>query len=114
MRARNLIYVAIVLFVFFVPYGAARATGYWSTSGKFDGSGTPITATGRDTAEIKGWMTFGEVSSGYGVSLAEIADAFRLPREEVTAGKALNKLESGEFSVTKLRAWLDARKSRAP
>ncbi len=48
------------------------------------------------------------------MSLTEIADVFKLPREEVTADKALNKLESGEFSVTKLRQWLDDRKTRAP
>ncbi len=114
MRLRNLVYVGIVLVVFFLPYGAGRATGYWSTSGKFDGKGTAITATGRDTAEIKGWMTFGEISQGYGVSLAEIAEAFKLPVQDVTADKALNKMESGEFSVTKLRQWLDGRKVRAP
>ncbi len=114
MRPNRLIYVAIALLMFFAPYGIARATGYWSTSGKFDGKGTVITATGRDTAEIKGWMTFGEISQGYGVSLGEIADAFQLPKEEVTADKALNKMESGDFSVTKLRQWLDDRKTRAP
>ena len=114
MRARNLIYVAIALFLFFLPYGVARATGYWSTSGKFDGKGTAITATGRDTAEIKGWMTFGEISMGYNVNLTEIADAFKMPIDQVTADKALNKMESGEFSVTNLRTWLDSRKSRAP
>ena len=114
MRARNLAFVAIALFLFFLPYGVARATGYWSTSGKFDGKGTAITATGRDPAEIKGWMTFGEISSGYNVSLVEIAQAFKLPAEQVTADKALNKMESGEFSVTNLRAWLSDRQKRAP
>ena len=59
-------------------------------------------------------MTFGEISQGYNVSLAEMADAFKLPRDQVTADKALNKMESGEFSVTKLRQWLDDRKTRAP
>ena len=92
----------------------ARVTGYWSTSGKFDGKGVPITATGRDTAEIKGWMTFGEVSKGYSVGLEAIADAFKLPRDQVTVDKALNKMESGEFSVARLREWLGSRKGKAP
>ncbi|HEX2986646.1 MAG TPA: hypothetical protein VHS06_00505, partial [Chloroflexota bacterium] len=100
------------LVVFFLPYGVARATGHWSTSGKFDGSGTPITATGRDTAEIKGWMTFGEISRGYNVSLEEIADNFKLPREKVTADQVMNKVESEDFSVSKLREWLDSRKTK--
>ncbi len=114
MRPRNLIYVVIALALFFLPYGVARATGYWSTSGKFDGKGAPITATGRDTAEIKGWMTFGEISQGYNVSLSEIAAAFHLPPDQVTADKPLNKMEAGEFSVSALRQWLDARKASAP
>lgn len=114
MRPNRLIYVSVALLMFFLPYGIARATGHWSTSGKFDGTGTPITATGRDTAEIKGWMTFGEVSQGYNVSLEDMATAFHLPPDQVTADNALNKVESGEFSVTKLRAWLDSRKSKAP
>jgi len=114
MRPRNLIYVAIAIALFFLPYDIARATNYWSTSGKFDGKGTAITATGRDTAEIKGWMTFGEISHGYNVSLAEIADVFKLPADQVTPDKALSKMESEDFSVTKLRQWLDERKTRAP
>lgn len=114
MQRNRLLYVAIALLMFFLPYGVARATGHWSTSGKFDGSGTPITATGRDTAEIKGWMTFGEISQGYNVGLEEIASTFHLSTDQVTADKALNKMESDEFSVTKLRAWLDSRKTKAP
>lgn len=111
MRRNHLIFVALVLAAFFLPVGVAKATSYWSTSGKFDGKGTPITATGRDPAEIKGWMTFGEISSGYGVSLQEIATTFSLPLNEVAADKALNKMEGEKFSVTKLRAWLSSRKS---
>jgi hypothetical protein len=112
MKVNPIAYAAIVLVIFFLPYGVSRVSGHWSTSGKFDGSGTPITATGRDTAEIKGWMTFGAISKGYNVSLEEIADAFKLPREKVTADQVMNKMEGDTFSVSKLREWLDSMKTK--
>lgn len=114
MRVNKFVYVAIILIAFFIPYGLAKAGGYWSTSGKFDGTGTPIVATGRDTAEIKGWMTFDDISQGYKVSIDEIVTAFDLPKEEVSPDKTLNKMESTSFSVTKLRQWLDERRSSSP
>ncbi len=114
MKRNRILYVAIVLVVFFLPYGIAKAGGFWQVSGKFDTSGNPITATGADTAEIKGWMTFGDISRAYDVSLEEIATAFELPLEDVTADTALNKMESETFSVTSLRDWLDAIRESSP
>ena len=54
MRPRNLIYVAIALLMFFLPYGVARATGYWSTSGKFDGKGQPSPPPGGTRPRSRG------------------------------------------------------------
>jgi antitoxin component of RelBE/YafQ-DinJ toxin-antitoxin module len=59
-------------------------------------------------------MTLGDISSGYNVTLNEIAAEFNLPMEQVTPDKAVKDLESETFSVTKLRDWLKARQASAP
>ena len=48
------------------------------------------------------------------IAIENAIAAFDLPPDQVTDGKALNNLESSEFSVTKLREWRDGRQSLAP
>lgn len=113
-RAPPLAYLALVLTLFFGLIGAAQAAGWWSTSGRASVDGTPVEVTGADPAEIKGWMTIGDVLSAYDVPRVELYARFGIP-DDVPETAELKSLEdvAPDFSVTELRAWLTAR-SAAP
>ena len=97
-----------ILAVFFGIIGGAKAAGLWTVSGKLALSGEKAAPTGTSVDEIKGWMTLDDVSSAYGVPVAEILAAFNVPAETPGATQ-IKSLESDTFSVTNLRAWLKAR-----
>jgi hypothetical protein len=106
---RHLHALATVL-VFLGIIWAAQLGGVWTTSGKVTATGERITATGADVAEVRGWMTVGEVTEAYGVPVEELYAAFGIPADTPTT-TALKELEpvAPAFSVTALRDWLRAR-----
>ena len=108
MKVDPFIYGVLILAVFFGIIGGAKAAGLWSVSGKLASSGEKAAPTGTNVDEIKGWMTLDDVSSAYGVPVAEILAAFNVPAETPGATQ-IKSLESDTFSVTNLRAWLKER-----
>lgn len=108
MKVNPFVFGIIVLAVFFGVLGGAKAAGVWSVSGKLDAAGEKLQPTGASVDEIKGWMTLGDVSTAYGVPLAEILAAFELPAD-TPASTQLKEMESESFSVTGLRTWLAER-----
>jgi hypothetical protein len=108
MKIRPFVYGIVVLALFFGIIGGAKAAGMWAVSGKVAGTGERVQPTGASVDEIKGWMTLNDVSTAYKVPVSEILAAFGLPAD--TPGTAqLKSLESPDFSVLELRAWLAAR-----
>lgn len=103
-------YLLLVLMVFFGVIITAQSMGWWSTSGRTSADGTPIQATGKDPAEIKGWMTVGEVLNAYNVPKEELYIRFGIPADvpETTQLKSLEDI-APNFSVIDLRAWLTER-----
>ncbi|HEX2910793.1 MAG TPA: hypothetical protein VH186_08300 [Chloroflexia bacterium] len=100
----------VVVLLFMGVIWGAQALGMWSSSGRYSPSGTPVNITGKDPAEIKGWMKLEDVVTGYNVSLDELLAAFKLP--PATPGSAAIKDLEGQsqnFSVTTLRNWLAQR-----
>jgi len=104
------LYAALVLILFLGFVQMAQAAGMWSTSGKVTGTGEKIAATGTDPAEIKGWMTIGEILSAYNVPKDEFYAQFKLPADMPvsTAVKDIEKQVEG-FSTDAVRTWLAAR-----
>ena len=108
MRIKPFVYGLLILVLFFGVIGGAKSAGIWSVSGKLTSSGEKALPTGQDAAEIKGWMTLGDVAQAYNIPLAEILAAFELPAD-TPATTQLKSLESDLFSVTGLRTWLAER-----
>jgi hypothetical protein len=105
MKINPFVFGLIIIVLFFGLLGGAKAVGVWSVSGKLTSSGEKALPTGQSVDEIKGWMTLGDVTKAYNVSLADIIAEFELPAD--TPGSAQPKsLESEKFSVTDLRAWI--------
>jgi hypothetical protein len=113
MRIKPTFLGIFILVVFMGTVYAFRAAGFWSVSGKVDRQGQAIQPLSGDTSSIKGWMMLEQISTRYNVPLAEILAAFGLPAD-TPASTPLNKLENETFSVTDLRAWLDARAPSSP
>ncbi len=59
------VYLGMILLIFFGTIAAAQAIGWWSTSGRTSPDGTPVQVTGKNPAEIKGWMTIADVLKAY-------------------------------------------------
>ncbi|MCW5848492.1 MAG: hypothetical protein KIT87_00125 [Anaerolineae bacterium] len=108
MRLNPYVYGVLVLALFLGSIGVAQSAGWWSTSGKVTASGERVAPTGANVDEIKGWMTLGDVSKAYGVSVEAIVTEFKLPADTTSAAQ-LKNLESSTFSVTALRDWLRQR-----
>ena len=68
---------------------------------------------GESVAEVKGWMTIGDVAAAWETPLPELLAAFDLPAG-TEPSTALKDLESDLFSVPALRDWLEARDADAP
>ena len=114
IRVRPSLYVAVVLIVFLGVIGAAQTAGWWSTSGRTTGNGTPIRVTGADPAKIKGWMTISDVLSAYHVPKEVLYTRFAIP-DTVPETAELKSIEdlAPTFSITDLRTWL-AERSAGP
>jgi hypothetical protein len=107
MKVNPFVFGILILAVFFGVLGGAKAVGVWSVSGKLTSSGDKIAPTGQSVDEIKGWMTLGDVTKAYNVSLAEISAEFGLSAETPETAQ-LKTLENEKFSVMNLRAWMSA------
>ena len=107
MRIHPFVYGILVLAIFLGVIYGFQAAGFWSVSGRVDSRGRDIQPMGSDTSSIKGWMTLGQITSTYNVSLEEIIDAFNLP-PDTSQDAELKSLESDTFSVSDLRLWLQS------
>lgn len=108
MKVNPFVFGIIILALFFGIIGGAKVAGVWSVSGKLTSSGEKIAPTGASVDEIKGWMTLADVTKAYNVPLADIIAQFEMPAD-TSETEQLKNLESEKFSVTNLRAWLEAR-----
>ena len=104
------VYIALVLLLFFGVIQGFQRAGVWTTSSKVTATGEKVVATGKDPAEIKGWMTLGEVLTAYNVARPEFDAQFKTPADlpETTALKDIEKAVPG-FSTEAVRAWLKTR-----
>jgi hypothetical protein len=105
MKINPFVYGVIVLVVFLGVIFGFQAAGVWSTSGKVDTSGKALQPSAADVDTIKGWMTLEQVSTTFGVPVAEILTAFDLPAD-TSASTALKDLESDTLDIPTLRIWL--------
>jgi hypothetical protein len=108
MKINPLVYGIIVVVVFLGIIFGFQQAGVWSTSGKVTGSGERVQPSAADVETIKGWMTIEQVSTTFGVPVAEILSAFDLPAG-TSADTALKDLESETFDIPSLRTWLQER-----
>jgi hypothetical protein len=108
MKINPFVYGVIVLVVFLGVILGFQGAGVWSTSGKVDVSGKALQPSAADVNTIKGWMTLEQVSTTFGVPVADILSAFNLPAD-TPASTALKDLESDTFDITGLRTWLQNR-----
>jgi hypothetical protein len=108
MKIKPLVYGIIVVVVFLGIIFGFQQAGVWSTSGKVTGSGERVQPSTADVETIKGWMTIEQVSTTFGVPVAEILSAFDLPAD-TSADTALKDLESDAFDIPSLRTWLQER-----
>lgn len=111
LRISSWLYGLFALVLFMGVIGLAQAVGFWSTTGRTTSTGAPITVTGADPAEIKGWMTIGDILKAYKVSREALNTRFGIPAD-VPDSAALKDLEAvaPAFSVTELRVWLEEQK----
>jgi hypothetical protein len=97
--------LAIALFMGIIL--GSQVVGVWGTSSKMDNTGQPVPVTGKDPAEIKGWMILQDVSTGYNIPLEEIYAAFKLPTDTPATAQIKDLEGKGEnFSTTALKTWM--------
>jgi hypothetical protein len=113
MKINPLVYGVLVVGVFLGVIFGFQQAGVWSTSGKVDEAGKTIQPSAADVNSIKGWMTLEQVSSTFGVPVAEILAAFNLP-PNTPGSTALKDLESDSFDIVSLRAWLQTLQKPQP
>jgi hypothetical protein len=113
MKINPIVYGGIVVIVFLGIIFGFQTAGIWSTSGKVSSSGESIQPSASDANSIKGWMTLDQVSSAYGIPLADIISAFDLP-DDTPGSTALKNLESDTFSVSMFRTWLAEQHQSSP
>jgi hypothetical protein len=108
MRIPPILYGILVLAIFLGTILGFQAAGIWSVSGKTTSNGDTVQPLADDVNTIKGWMTLEQITTVYNVSLVDILTQFNLP-VNTPASTAIKDLESGEFSVSNLRTWLQSR-----
>ena len=108
MRINPFLYAFLVLAVFLGVIYGFQSAGIWSVSGKVDAEGQAVQPEASDVTSIKGWMTLEQICTTYNVTLEEIIQTFNLPADTAPS-TAVKDLESGTFSVTGLRDWLESR-----
>ncbi len=105
MKINPFVYGILVISVFLGVIYGLRAVGVWSISDKIDGEGKAIQPSAADVNTIKGWMPLEQVSTTFGIPVADILSAFNLPAD-TPASMPLNDLESETFDMLLLRDWL--------
>ncbi len=108
MKINPVIYGLVVLSLFMGVILGSQQVGWWSTSGKVDGSGQVLQPSAADVESIKGWMTLEQVSSAFQVPVVDILTAFRLPAD-TPASTPLKDLETDTFDIPSLRTWMGER-----
>ena len=108
MRIKPVFFGVIVLATFLGTIYGFQAAGIWSVSGKIARDGAAVQPLAEDVNTIKGWMTLEQITTVYAAPLSELLAHFNLPAG-TPASTAIKDLESDEFSVTNLRAWLVSR-----
>ncbi|NTU76179.1 MAG: hypothetical protein HGA86_08675 [Anaerolineaceae bacterium] len=108
MKIKPFVFGVVVLVVFLGIIAAFQAAGFWTTSGKTTAGGQKVAPVAGDVNTIKGWMTLKDISTTFNVPVEEILAQFQLPAD-TPATTAVKELETDLFSVTNLRAWLQAR-----
>jgi LysM repeat protein len=108
MRIKPIVYGIFVLTLYFGIIFGFKAAGFWSVTGKTGAGGEQVQPSAGDVNTIKGWMTLEQISETYQVPTAEIIQQFDLPAD-TPASTAIKDLESEQFSVANLRAWLQIR-----
>jgi hypothetical protein len=96
MKLNSFTLAALVLFLLFGGIGISTAMNWWQTEstkvaatyteGEFAGQANP--------ADIRGSYTFGDVNKNFGVPLADLKTAFRLPAETDPALFQVKELEA--------------------
>lgn len=74
-------------------------------SGKVSTSGEQVEPSAADVNTIKGWMTLEHIKTTFNVPLADLLKQVYLPADTPPT-TAIKDLETGLFSVTSLRTWL--------
>jgi hypothetical protein len=105
MKINPFVYGILVISVFLGVIYGFQAAGVWSVSGKIDGQGKAIQPLVADVNTIKGWMTLEQVSTTFGIPVADILSVFDLPAD-TPASTPLKDLESETFDMLLLRDWL--------
>jgi hypothetical protein len=113
MKINPFVYGSVVLLVFLGIIIGFQQAGVWSTSGKVTGAGQQVQPSAADVNTIKGWMTLDQISTTFGVPVAEILSAFNL-NANTPASTALKDLESDSFDIPSLRVWLQERQQSDP
>ncbi len=106
-------YGLLVIAVFAGVIGIGMASGTLQTTGRTTSGGGRVAPQGESVAEVKGWMSVGDVAAAWSVPLPELLAAFDLP-VDTEPSTALKDLESDQFSVAALREWLGSRGADTP
>ncbi|MDQ7841463.1 MAG: hypothetical protein RDU83_10610 [bacterium] len=111
MRLNPYIYgiLAVVLFLG-VIYGA-KAGGLWSTSRRAAGPSRQIAVevNSMNADDVRGSMTFAEVSRAFRIPVADIYAAFNLPADTPPSKQLKDVLRANKIEVDELRDWLKKR-----
>jgi len=105
MRVKPIVFGIVTVTLFMGIILGAQAIGFWSVSGKVDSSGQAINPDAVNVETIKRWMTLGQITEVYGVTLDQIKARYSLP-SDVSADTAIKDLESDTFETDALREWL--------
>ena len=105
MKVNRFLLPGLLFVLFFSTVGVAQWTGNWIVSGKQMIDPTNLTSG----ADVKGWMTFEQVSQGAGMEIEALYAALGIPAEipPQTAMKEMESLLPG-FEVSTVREVVDA------
>lgn len=95
-----------VAFLFTGTIGVSMTAGWWQSSGK-----TEVVATTLAPADVKGWMSVGQVADGVGLPFEKVVTMIDPPAGvQVNVDTVLNTLEESvpDFDMTTFRANLAA------
>ena len=105
MKVNRFLLPGLLFVLFFSTVGVAQWTGNWIVSGKQMIDPTNLTSG----ADVKGWMTFEQVSQGAGMEIEALYAAIGIPADipPQTAMKEMESILPG-FEVDTVRGVVDA------